>query len=235
MSIRTIAIGSGLLVAAVVAGITFWYFTVREDAKLATEAPAIPADLVRDGEPAAIDGVVTYRIISDESEAAYFADEQLASLSLPSTAKGATNEIDGVFYLTEDGFALAREPVSTITIDLRSLKSNEGRRDTRVQQALETSTYPTATFTISSVAGFDDSIPDGEEQVLALGGVLDIHGVQKQVTWDVRARRRANVITALATITFRFDDFGIRPPSFAGFVQVGDDVTLQLQFVAEAA
>lgn len=234
MSIRTIAIASGLVVAAVVAGIAVWYFAVREDAKLATQAPAIPSDLLQDGEPVAIDGVLTYRIIPAESEAAYFADEQLASLSLPSTAKGATNEIDGVFYLTEDGFALASEPVSTFTIDLTSLKSNESRRDTRVQQALETGIYPTATFTIASVAGYDDSIPDGEEQVLTLGGVLDIHGVQNQVTWDVRARRDGNVITALATITFRFDDFGIRPPSFAGFVSVGDELTLQLQFVAEA-
>ncbi|MCI0778351.1 MAG: YceI family protein [Chloroflexi bacterium] len=234
MSIRTIAIGSGLVVAAVVAGIAVWYFAVREDAKLATQAPAIPTDLLRDGEPVAIDGVLTYRIIPEESEAAYFADEQLASLSLPSTAKGATNEIEGVFFLTEDGFALASEPISTFTIDLTSLKSNESRRDTRVQQALETGIYPTATFTIASVAGYDDSIPDGEEQVLTLGGVLDIHGVQNQVTWDVRARRDGNVITALATITFRFDDFGIRPPSFAGFVSVGDDLTLQLQFVAEA-
>ena len=234
MSIRTIAIGSGLVVAAVVAGIAVWYFAVREDAKLATQAPAIPTDLLRDGEPVAIDGVLTYRIIPEESEAAYFADEQLASLSLPSTAKGATNEIEGVFFLTEDGFALASEPVSTFTIDLTSLKSNESRRDTRVQQALETGIYPTATFTIASVAGYDDSIPDGEEQVLALGGLLDIHGVEKQVTWDVRARREGNVITALATITFSFDDFGIRPPSFAGFVSVGDELTLQLQFVAEA-
>ena len=234
MSIRTIAIGSGLVVAAVVAGIAVWYFAVREDAKLATQAPAIPTDLLRDGEPVAIDGVLTYRIIPEESEAAYFADEQLASLSLPSTAKGATNEIEGVFFLTEDGFALASEPISTFTIDLTSLKSNESRRDTRVQQALETGIYPTATFTIASVAGYDDSIPDGEEQVLTLGGVLDIHGVQNQVTWDVRARRDGNVITALATITFRFDDFGIRPPSFAGFVSVGDELTLQLQFVAEA-
>ena len=234
MSIRTIAIGSGLVVAAVVAGIAVWYFAVREDAKLATQAPAIPTDLLRDGEPVAIDGVLTYRIIPEESEAAYFADEQLASLSLPSTAKGATNEIEGVFYLSEDGFALAPEPASTFTIDLTSLKSNESRRDTRVQQARETRIYPMATFTISSVAGYDDSIPDGEEQVLTLGGVLDIHGVQNQVTWDVRARRDGNLITALATITFRFDDFGIRPPSFAGFVSVGDELTLQLQFVAEA-
>ena len=32
-------------------------------------------------------------------------------------------------------------------------------RDNRVQQALETGTYPTATFTITSLSGYDPSIP----------------------------------------------------------------------------
>ena len=235
MSVRTIALGSVMLtVAAVVVGVAVWYFAIREDAKLATQAPDIPTDLLQDADPVAIDGVLTYRIIPEQSEAAYFADEQLASLSLPSTAKGATNEIEGVFYLTEDGFSLASDLVSRLTIDLRTLKSNESRRDTRVRDALDADMHPMATFTISSVAGYDDSIPDGEEQVLTVDGMLDIHGIQKLVTWDVQARREANVITALATITFRFEDFGIRPPSFAGFVSVGDELTLQLQFVAQA-
>lgn len=235
MSVRGIALGTVLLVvAAVVAGIAIWYFAIREDAKLATQAPAIPTDLVEESGLAPVDGVLTYKIIPEESEAAYFADEQLASLPLPSTAKGATKVIEGEFYLTEDGLDLAPDPASTVTVDLRTLTSDESRRDTRVQQALETGTYPEGTFTFSSVTGYDAAIPDGEEQVLTLGGTLDIHGVENQVTWDVRARRDANLITALATITFRFDYFGIQPPSFAGFVSVGDEVTLQLQFVAEA-
>ena len=235
MSPRNLAIGGALLIVSVaVVGVAGWYFAVREDAKLATEAPAIPADLVVD-DAAAFEGVQAFQIISELSEAAYFADEQLASLPLPSTAKGATSEIEGTFYLNEDGLAFASAPASTFTIDLTSLRSDEARRDSRVQDALETAIYPTASFTVSSVSGYDPSVPDGEEQQLAMTGVLDIHGVQNDVTWDVQVRREANVITALATVTFRFDDFGVRAPSFAGFVSVGDEVTLQIQIVAEVA
>lgn len=235
MSLRNVAIGGVLAIVSVaVVGVAVWYFAVREDAKLATEAPAIPADLVVD-DAAAFEGVQAFQIISELSEAAYFVDEQLASFPLPSTAKGSTNEVEGTLYLSEDGLAFASVPPSTFTIDLMSLRSNEARRDRRVQDALETALYPTASFTVSSVSGYDPSVPDGEEQRLALTGVLDIHGVQNDVTWDVQARREANVITALATVTFRFEDFGIRAPSIAGFVSVEDEITLQIQLVAEVA
>ena len=88
------------------------------------------------------------------------------------------------------------EPVSSFTVNLTGLTSDESRRDSRVQGALETAVFPTATFTISDVTGYDPSIPDGEEQNLLLSGVFDLHGVQNEVTWDVQARREANVITA---------------------------------------
>jgi hypothetical protein len=64
-------------------------------------------------------------------------------------------------------------------------------------------------------------------------GTLDIHGVQQEVTWEVQARREANVITALATLEFAFADFEITPPNIAGFVSVSDEGTLQVQLVAQ--
>lgn len=47
------------------------------------------------------------------------------------------------------------------------------------------------------------------------------------------ARRDANLITALATITFKYADFNIPLLNIAGFVSVKDSVTLQVQIVAE--
>jgi polyisoprenoid-binding protein YceI len=223
-----------VLVAAIAAG---WWFFVREDAQLATEAPRIPQDLVEaTGEPSPAGGdVLTYRIIPEQSEAAYFVDEELASLPLPSTAKGATNAIEGELYLTADGSALAPDAPSVFTVDLRTLESDEDRRDSRVQDALETARFPAATFTISSASGYDPSVPEGEEQTLTLAGTLDLHGVQREVTWEVQARRQGNVISALATVTFLFSDFDITPPNIAGFVSVSDEATLQVQLVAQLA
>ena len=75
----------------------------------------------------------------------------------------------------------------------------------------------------------------GAEQDVQLTGVLDLHGVQKEVTWDVKARHDGNVITALATTKFNFSDFNIPVLNIAGFVSVQDGVTLQVQVVAQAS
>ncbi len=245
-SFRYLLIGAVVCVLAVAAAVGGWWFFIREDAQLATEAPAIPQELLQataadassdgsapvdEGAPVAAD-TLSYRIIPEQSEAAYFADEKLASLPLPSTAKGSTSEIEGEFYLTADGTALAPDPTSAFTVDLRNLKSDQSRRDSRVQDALETGIFPTATFTVSDVSGYDPSIPEGQEQSLQMTGTLDLHGVQREVVWDVKARREATVIAALATVNFRYGDFDITAPNIAGFVSVEDDVTLQVQIVA---
>jgi polyisoprenoid-binding protein YceI len=225
-----------LLVAAIVAG---WWFFVRDDAELATNAPDIPEELVSptsDAQPTGGgtgDNVLTFRIIPEESEAAYFVGEELASVGLPSTAKGATSAIEGEFHLTADGLALAPGTTSQFTVDLTTLESDEDRRDSRVQDALQTSQFPTATFTIASVTGYDPAIPEGEEQTLQLAGTFDLHGVQRDVTWEVKARRQSNVITALATLEFTFAEYNNTPPNLAGFVSVEDNGALQVQLVAQ--
>jgi len=240
LSTRTLAIGGALaVIAAIAIGAAVWWFAIREDDELATAPQDIPEDLVQttatpgaDQTPSAPEGVLSFRVIPEESEAAYFADEELASLPLPSTAKGATQDIEGEFHINAEG-GLATELESSFTVDLTGLTSDEQRRDNRVQNALNTAQYPTATFTFTEVTGFDPSIAEGEEQNLQLTGVLDLHGVQNEVTWDVQAVREANVISALATVNFLYADFGITPPNIAGFVSVADNVRLQMQIIAE--
>jgi polyisoprenoid-binding protein YceI len=239
---RALAGGIVLVVLAVVAIGAGWWFFVREDNELATNAPDIPADLVDNqtpgaGEetPAAGGGSNAFTIISERSEAAYFADEQLASLPLPSTARGATRDINGTFYLTEDGLDLDPARESTFTVDLTTITSDREMRDNRVRNdGLQVAQFPTATFTATSVSGYDPSIPEGEEQSLRLTGMMDLHGVQKEITWDVKAKRQGNIITALATVNFLYADFNIPKLNIAGFVTVEDDVTLQVQVVAQA-
>ena len=234
---------AGLLALVAIAG--GWYLFVREDAQLATSAPDIPdaiADTATQTPGAATTSVVAqtgdvlaFTINSELSEAAYFVDEELATIGIPSTAKGATNDVTGTLYVSTAGTALATDETSSFTVDLTGLTSDEDRRDQRVQQALDTGTYQSATFTVSAVSGYDPSIAEGEEQTLQLTGTLDLHGVQKEVTWEVKAFREGDAISALATVTISFADFDITPPTFQGLVSISDEATLQVQLIAELA
>jgi len=239
-SLNRLIIGGALaiLVIGVIAA-GGWWFLIREDNKLATASPAIPKDLatatIGAGATSKAGDPLTFRIIPDRSEAAYFADEKLASLPLPSKAKGTTKDIEGEFHLTAGGFDLDPAKPSKFTVNLKTLKSDKEMRDRRVQNlGLETDKFPTATFTASKVTGFDKSIAAGQEQMLQLTGAMDLHGVQKEITWEVKARREGNVITGLATVKFKFADFNIAVLNIAGFVSVQDEVTLQVQLVAQS-
>ncbi len=242
---RLLLFGVPAVALIVVAAAAGWWFLIREDNELADAAPAIPADLrstatapadtaAPRSSPAATTPAGSaggFAVLPDRSDAAYFADEKLASLSLPSTAKGTTKQVAGQFYLQGTGLDPTKE--SKFTVDLRKLTSNESRRDTRVQDALQTSRFPNATFLAKALTGPVASLNASSDTELKLTGMLEINGVQREVTWDVKAKRDGNILTALATVNFKYADFGVAPPSIAGFVSVEDDVTLQVQVTAQ--
>jgi polyisoprenoid-binding protein YceI len=230
---------TALLLVAVAAG---WWFFVRDDAELADEAPAIPDDLRSTPTPASNapsgsadgeDGVVTFTILTDRSEASYFAGEKLARLPLPSTAQGTTEQVSGEFHLTPTGLDPSRE--SAFVVDLRGLRSDEAMRDNRVRGALQISQFPTATFVAKSLTGPLEALNATTDTDLQLTGMLEIKGVQREVTWHVKAKRDRNVITALATLNFRYADFDVPVLNIGGFVTVEEDVTLQVQVTAQAS
>jgi len=70
---------------------------------------------------------------------------------------------------------------------------------------------------------------------MQMTGTLDVHGVQKEVTWDVKANKSGNVLTGLATLKVNFGDFGLQVPNIAGIVTVQDGLTLQVTIVAQAS
>jgi polyisoprenoid-binding protein YceI len=239
---------AAIVVAAVVAGAGWWVF-VREDAEPKTNSQAITDDLktavatssastpasTSTAASVASGSGLAFTIVPEQSEATYLAGETLASIGLPSTAEGVTKEIAGSIFLSEDGFALDPENETKITVQLANLKTSEDRRDNRVREALEVTQFPEATFVAMSVSGVDETLPIDQEHTFQLAGLMTLHGVEKEVTWEVKARREGNIMTALATITILYADFDITPPNIGGFVSVEDDVTLQMDIVATQA
>src|SRR6266508_1243573 len=113
---------SVLLVAVAAAG--GWWFLARDTAQLATSPPEIPAVLLNatatptaEATEASTGSILTFEVNSELSEAAYFVDEELASLGVPSTAKGTTKQVNGTLYVTSDG-SLAADAPSQFVVDL---------------------------------------------------------------------------------------------------------------------
>jgi len=239
------------LIVLAVAGIALWWFVIRSDASplddplpiptslLNTSATATPTPAITEpgatADPATATGDgQTWAIVAGESEADYYVGETLAAIGVPSTANGKTSDIRGTFYLTADGTALDTSKTSQFTVDLTTLASDEDRRDNRVQQALETGSFPTATFTATSISGLDaSSIAEGATVTFNLNGTFELHGVTKDVTWTVEATREQNVISAIANLDFLFADYDISPPQIGGFVSVQDHGTLQAVIIAQ--
>lgn len=245
-----------LAVVAVIAAGAGWYFFIREDNE-AQKAAADITDEVRQaagqtvtpspaaspagGETATAGAATTdggsvyagktYRVIEGQSEAWYLADEKLARLPTGSTAKGTTDKIAGEFHLTEDG--LDPSKATTFTVDLASITSDNSRRDERMRAALETSKYPTTTFTATAISGLPAEFGTADT-ILQLTGTLDLHGVQKEVTWELKVKRDGDILSVLGTTAFTYADFNITKPDIAGVVSVAEDVTLQVQlFIQE--
>jgi polyisoprenoid-binding protein YceI len=229
------------VIAIVAAGVAVWWFAIRSDASALDDPLPIPSSLLNTASPTAASSTEptsattgqAWTIVDGQSEADYYVGETLASLGVPSTANGKTQDITGTFYLTADGTALDTSQTSSFTVDLTTLASDKERRDTRVQQALETGTYPTATFVAESVDGVPSAIEDGRTYEFTMTGTLTLHGVIRTVTWNVEATREQNVISAIATLDFSFADYDITPPNIGGFVSVEDHGTLQAVIIAQ--
>lgn len=246
-----------LALVVIVAAGAGWYFFIREDNEAQKTAADITEDVRQAASQTATPGASTpasdsgssttpaaapegastyagktYRIIEGQSEAWYLAPEKLASLPTSSTAKGTTKNITGEFHLTADG--LDDSKPTTFTVDLASITSDESRRDNRMRGALETSKYPTTTFTATSISGLPAEF-GATDTILQLTGTLDLHGVQKEVTWELKVKQDGDILSVLGTTEFKYSDFGITKPDIAGFVSVDENVTLQVQLFAQEA
>lgn len=144
-------------------------------------------------------------------------------------AVGTTNALIGTILLDESG---APVPCSVVYVDLRTLTTDEDRRDNQVQKVLETSTYPLGTFIVTGVEGLDGALNDGQEHSFTIIGELTIHGVTKQTTWDATAKVDGATMTGTATTTITFGDFGMEAPVFGPVASIEDEFQLSIDLTA---
>ncbi len=171
--------------------------------------------------------------VSDKSKATVRVREQLAALPAPSDAVLVATGAKGAFQLNADG---TFSNGSQVSFDVTSLTSDQSLRDSFVKQSvLSTRQFPTATFLPTATTGLTLPLAASGHFTFKLTGKLTIHGVTKDVTFDVDATRAGSDLTATATLdpTFKFGDFGMQPPAAPGrVISVVDEIKLTIDLVA---
>jgi polyisoprenoid-binding protein YceI len=228
-------IGGAVVVVIALAGFGIWYFVFRDDSP-----PAVNIDRATEtldsnasdasGPASEVDG--TWNIdrsigsFADftSSFAGYRVQEELASIGAK-TAVGRTPDVEGTF--TIDGKEI---PKAEFTVDMSTLTSDEDRRDNAIRnQAIETSRFPTATFTLTEPIPLEQVPAEGTKISVDATGDLTLHGVTKQVTIPLEAQRTGNVIAVTGQLDIPFADFDIAQPTSFAVLSVEDHGILEVQ------
>ena len=116
---------------------------------------------------------------------------------------------------------------TTFTVDLTTVTSDEGRRDRQFQgRIMDTSSFPTATFTLSQPIDLGSIPPAGVQRTFQARGQLTLRGTTKSVVVPLAARYNGSTIDVSGSIPITFADWNIPNPSL-GPATTGDSGTLE--------
>jgi polyisoprenoid-binding protein YceI len=196
----------------------------QEAEKLTECAPAEIGAL-----PEGVEAAAVYAIVPEESAARYRVQEELAQVG-ETEAVGETQAIIGQFGFGEDGLPL---PCSRFDVDLRTLQSDQAKRDNYLyQNTLEAEKYPLATFVLRAVEGIEAPLAEGEETSLRLIGNLTLRDVTKPVAWEAKVALVDGALRGTAATLFEMPDFGIEPPSVPVVLSLDETIRLEVDLTA---
>ena len=196
--------------------------TAAGDPTTTAIAPATSAASSADA--GALDGVWNVDPTDASTTFGYRVQEVLGGVDTTATGRG--NEIDG--SITVAGTTVTE---GSFTVQVASITSDRSQRDGQFTgRIMQTSQFPTATFTITQPVDLGTIPADGEQVTASVTGDLTLHGVTNSVTFDVTAQTDGTTIGVLGEIPIVFADYGIDNPS-TGFVTTEDNGLLEFILV----
>lgn len=231
--VRTIIIAAVLAVVLAVGAGAYWY--LKDDAPDAV-ALNTAVKSVQDSDSALVDGIEgTWAVDTQtgnydfDSATGTFAGfrikEELASIG-STTAVGRTGAVSGTVVI--DGTTVT---AAQFEVDLRTVTTNESRRDDRVQSALATSRFPTATFKLTQPIALGDGADEGDKVSVTAVGDLTIKGVTKPVSMKLDAQLVEDTIVIVGSTNVAFSDYGVQVPSAQIVLSVEDHGVVEMQLL----
>ncbi len=227
-------------VLVVVGGVGLWWF-LRDDSpakvNLDTAAESVTTTTGGTGTtasgPVSIDGTWTVDTSTGtfdyESATGTFAgfriQEELSSIG-STTAVGRTGDVSGTATISGDSLTAA-----TFEVDTTTFKTNATQRDSRVQSALETGQFPTATFTLTQPVALGADAASGADVAVTAVGTFTLHGVTKPVEVPIQARLVGDTIVLVGSFDITFSDYGVSVPKAPIVLSVADTGTVEMQLL----
>jgi polyisoprenoid-binding protein YceI len=150
-------------------------------------------------------------------------DEELASIGA-TEAVGRTPEVTGTIEI--EGTTLV---AASIEADFTTIVSNDDRRDNKIQGALETNQFPTATFVLTEPAELGTIPGNGESASVTARGDLTVHGITNSIEISLQAQLVDGVIVVVGSTDITFADYDVTAPSAVIVLSVEDHGQLELQ------
>ena len=229
----------GLVVlAAVVIGGALWFFVLRDDPPEELSVSEGGSSQTTTGTvPSNLDGTWTVASGGDTT-AGFRIQESFASGLADHTAVGRSDDVTG--SMTVAGTTITK---GEFTVDLTGLSFSDdipgmsvaNRANAMRNRGLETGTFPEATFELTQPIDFGAKPAEGEVVTAKATGDLTIHGVTKEVTFEVDAKLAGDTIRVATKdpVPVVLADFDITKPTGGPIAEVADDGSFEFLVVLE--
>ena len=125
---------------------------------------------------------------------------------------GRTSQVTGSLTIADSAVTEAE-----FTVDMASIESDSDKRDSQFRgRIMDTTTYPTATFTLTTPITLPESAVSGAPLTVDATGDLSLRGTSKSVTFPLEAEFTDGAIRVAGRINIVFADWSIPNPGFGG-------------------
>ena len=209
------------------------YLFLKDDSPEAVSLDAASESVTDSEKVVPIDGKWTVDTDSGEfdfdtatgSFAGFRITEELAQIGA-TEAVGRTGDVQG--SLTIEGSTVTE---ATFTIDMTTLQSNDSRRNGKIQEALQTDQFPTASFTLTEPIALGANAASGEDITVDAVGNLSIHGQTQPVTLPLQAKLVGSTVIVVGSVDVTFADYGVEVPTAPIVVSVQDHGPIEFQLL----
>lgn len=141
------------------------------------------------------------------------------------TVVGRTEQVTGSATVTAGQLTEA-----TVVVDAASIATDESARDAFFRRALDTTTFPEATFVLAAPVDVSAVGTAVGPVAVTASGTLTFHGVSQAVTAELQVQRTAEGIEVAGQVPVTLEAFGLEAPDL-GFVTVEPAGAVELLLV----